>query len=281
MSRSLVLATLALTALLAGCDGGATPRQVPDHGPVQGAEADPAARLDAAVERVLTSGRYRQTVTTPGLDDPYYEVTGAYDVDDRRFTADMAFWNPEAGETRRIEHRFLGARGFQQAQGWRGRAARCWLVFDRLGTMARSTAPTSPTSPTVPDAVTALEGARAESAVDDSLLTGTVGLAPAISLMLPGYLRPPARPQEGSVPASFTLTEDGSLAGWQVRGDDVGAARERAGQESADGFAAGLRTFTLQVAYDDVGAPVTVQAPPRALWMTTRQMDGGQGCAGG
>ena len=276
MSRRLVAVAVVALALVAGCDGGDAPRQAPDRDPVQGAEADPATRLDAAVEQVLTSGRYRQTVTTPGLDDPYYEVTGAYDVEGRRFTADMAFWNPEAGETRRIGHRVLGARGFQQAQGWRGASAGCWLVFDRAGPAARSTVPAS--AP-VPDAVTALEGASAEAAVDDSVVTGTVDVAAAMSLMLPGYLRQQARPQTGTVPATFTFAEDGSLAGWQVRGADLVPALDEAGQEVATGFAAGLRTFTLRVAYEAVGEPVSVQAPPRSLWMTARQMKSGRGCA--
>jgi hypothetical protein len=278
VSRRLVaVAAVAALVVVAGCDGGDATRQETGRDAVQGAEADPAARLDAAVEQVLTSGRYRQTVTTPGLDDPYYEVTGAYDVDRRRFTADMAFWNPEAGETRRIQHRFLGARGFQQAQGWRGPGAGCWLVFDRLGPRSRATAPTP--AP-VPDAVTALAGAIAESAVDGSVVTGTVDVAAAMSLMLPGYLRQQAQSQTGTVPATFTLTEDGSLADWQVRGADLVPALDEAGQEVATGFAAGLSTFTLQVAYDGVGEPVTVQSPPRSLWMTARQMKGGRGCAG-
>jgi hypothetical protein len=277
VSWRLVAVAVAALVVVAGCDGGDATRQETGRDAVQGAEADPAARLDAAVEQVLTSGRYRQTVTTPGLDDPYYEVTVAYDVDRRRFTADMAFWNPEAGETRRIRHRFLGARGFQQAQGWRGPGAGCWLVFDRLGPRSRATAPTP--AP-VPDAVTALEGAVAESAVDRSVVTGTVDVAAAMSLMLPGYLRQQAQSQTGTVPATFTLTEDGSLADWQVRGADLVPALDEAGQEVATGFAAGLSTFTLQVAYDGVGEPVTVQSPPRSLWMTARQMKGGRGCAG-
>jgi hypothetical protein len=277
VSWRLVAVAVAALVVVAGCDGGDATRQETGRDAVQGAEADPAARLDAAVEQVLTSGRYRQTVTTPGLDDPYYEVTGAYDVEGRRFTADMAFWNPEAGETRRIEHRFLGARGFQQAQGWRGGSAGCWLVFDRVGPGARSPAPTS--AP-VPDAVTALAGASAESAVDDSVVTGTVDVAAAMSLMLPGYLRQQAQPQTGTVPATFTLAEDGSLAGWQVRGADLVPALDEAGQEVATGFAAGLSTFTLQVAYEAVGEAVSVQAPPRSLWMTDRQMKRGRGCVG-
>jgi hypothetical protein len=269
MSRLVVAATVAALALMAGCDGGA-PRQDPDPGPVQAVAGDAADQLDAAVEQVLTSGRYRQTVTTPGLDDPYYEVTGAYDVGRRRFTADMAFWNPEAGETRRIEHRYLGARGFQQAQGWQGRSAGCWLVFDADGRDAPARAP---------DAVTALDGARGRSAVDGSVVSGTIGLAAAVSLMLPGYLQQQAQPAAGRVPASFSLDEDGALTGWQVRGDDVVPALDRAGQGLASGFAAGLRTFTLEVAYEDVGERVSVQAPPRSLWMTVGQMEGRRGCA--
>jgi hypothetical protein len=278
MSRQVVAATVATLALVAGCDGGA-PRQDPDRDPVQAAADDAAVRLDAAVERVLTSGRYRQTVTTPGLDDPYYEVTGAYDVERRRFSADMAFWNPEAGETRRIEHRYLGPRGFQQAQGWQGRVAGCWLVFDAdADAVTDAGGRGAPTR--APDAVTALDGARGRSTTDGSVVSGTIGLAAALSLMLPGYLQQQAPPAAGRVPASFTLDEDGALTGWQVRGDDVVPALDRAGQDLTSGFATGLRTFTVEIAYEDVGERVDVQAPPRSLWMTADQMEARRGCAG-
>jgi hypothetical protein len=280
MGRSVLAASLASLVVLAACDS-ASPVPEADASPAPDTAVDAADLLEAAVEKVLTSGRYRQTVTTPGLDDPYYEVTGAYDLDARRFTADMAFWNPEAGETRSIDHRFLGSRGYQQASGWSGPEAGCWLVFD-AGRPDAAVGPADLTSRQGPDAVLALRQVQGEDLAsdDESVVIGSVPVGTAVSLMLPGYLRPqtPRAVRAAPVPARFVL-DDGDLESWHVDGSDLVQALEGAGQDVGGG-ATGLGTFELDVVYDDTGEAVDVHAPPRALWMSPRAMRADRGCAG-
>jgi hypothetical protein len=280
MGRPVLAASLAALVLLGACDGASPAPKTDALSPTPDTAVDAATLLDDAVDRVLSSGRYRQTVTTPGLDDPYYEVSGAYDLDRRRYTADMTFWNPEAGETRRIDHRFLGARGFQQAEGWSGPGAGCWLVFD-VDRPEAAVGPADLTSGSAPDAVLALRQVEGEEVADDgSTVIGSVPIGTAVPLMLPGYLRPqtPRAVRTAPVPAEFTL-DDGAVAGWRVEGSDLVQALEDSGQEVA-GAAAGLGSFSLVVAYDDVGEAVDVKAPPRGLWMTPRAMRADRGCAG-
>ena len=286
MGRPVLAAALAALVLLGACDGAspapkpAASSPTPSPTPSRAAAVDAAQLLDDAVEKVLNSGRYRQTVTTPGLDDPYYEVSGAYDLDRRRYTADMTFWNPEAGETRRIGHRFLGARGFQQAEGWSGPSAGCWLVFD-LDRPGAAVGPADVSSRPAPDAVLALRQVLGDELTDDgTTVHGTVPLGTTVSLMLPGYLRPqtPRAVRTTPVPATFTLA-NGDLVRWHVKGSDLVQTLERAGQD-APGAASGLGSFELEVEYDDVGEAVDVKAPPRALWMTPRAMRADRGCAG-
>lgn len=280
MGRPVLAASLAALVLLGACDGASPAPRAADPSPAADVAADPAKLLDDAVERVLTSGRYRQTVTTPGLDDPYYEVSGAYDLARRRYTADMTFWNPEAGETRRMDHRFLGAHGFQQAEGWRGPGAGCWLVFD-VDRPGAAVGPADLATGRAPDAVLALRQVTGEEIADDgATVHGTVPVGTVVSLMLPGYLRPqtPRAVRTAPVPATFTLA-DGDLASWHVTGSNLAETLENAGQD-VPGAASGLGSFTLDVAYDGVGEPVAVKAPPRDLWMTPRAMRANRGCAG-
>lgn len=274
------VAALTSMALTAGCDAGDPGSGPGSHpGSEESAATEAAAdRLARAVEDAMSSGRYRQTVTTPALEEPYYEVTGAYDVDAGRFTADMSFWNSEAGETRSIKHTFVDAHGFQQAQGWHGSAAGCWLMFDsRSLSAARQT---DLTSVEAPGAVLALRDAVGDPSApaDADVVRGTVELREALSLMLPGFIRQQGTLPDGPVDASFTLDGD-RLVGWEVHGQDLVPALSRTGALD-NGVVAGLGSFTLEVAYDDVGRPVTVRQPPRRLWMTPRAMDAGRGCRG-
>ena len=229
----------------------------------------------------MASGRYRQTVTIPGLEEPYYQVTGEYDVAGRRFTADMAFWNSEVGATRTIRHTIVESRGYQQAEGWQGRAAGCWLLFDSESRSA-VTRQADLTSVKAPGAVLALDGARGltSSAADRDVVEGTVELRVAVSLMLPGFIRQQGTPPRGAVPASFTLDSDGTLSSWEVLGDDVVPALNEAGADVQNGFADGLDTFTLEVRYDNLGEPVTVRTPPEPLWMSPKEMETNRGCEG-
>ena len=285
----LVGALVAVTALVltSACRGGDSPDHVdqPDGPRVGTAKEsdhpdDAVERLANVITQVMGSGRYRQTVTIPGLEEPYYQVTGEYDIAGRRFTADMAFWNSEVGATRTIEHTFVDARGFQQAEGWHGRAAGCWLVFDPAGRNAAARQ-TDVTSVKAPGAVLALHDARGRtsSPTDKNVIEGTVGLRTALSLMLPGFIRQQGTPPDGRVPASFTL-EDGLLSTWTVLGRDVVPTLTGAGTGLKNTFAEGLGSFTLEVAYDRLGEPVTVQQPPEPLWMSSREMRADRGCQG-
>jgi hypothetical protein len=275
-----------ILTLTPGCVGGDSgdgrPTQEGSH--VRAAEDSPSG-VDArdglanAIATASASGRYRQTVTTPGLEEPYYQVAGQYDVAGERFTADMAFWNSEVGATRTIKHTFVDARGFQQAEGWGGRAEGCWLVFDSDSRSA-VTRRADLASAEAPGAVLALRGARGLtwSPSDDDVIDGSLRLGVAVSLMLPGFIRQQGTPPDGTVPATFTVDSDGELASWEVLGRDVVQALEAAGEDVRSGFARGLDAFTLEVSYDDLGESVTVTSPPRSRWMSAKDMEAGRGC---
>jgi hypothetical protein len=277
--------TVTVLTLVTGCVGGDSGGRDPGQQgpPVRVADDSPSSveardRLVQAIAAASESGRYRQTVTIPGLEEPYYRVTGQYDVAGDRFTADMAFWNSEVAATRTIKHTFVDGRGFQQAEGWQGRAAGCWLVFDSADRSA-VTQRAALASADAPGAVTALRGARGLtwSASEDEAIEGTVRLGVAVSLMLPGFIRQ-GTPPHGTVPATFTLDSAGDLASWEVVGSDVVQALKAAGEDVRTGFAHGLDAFTLEVGYDDLGEPVSVTAPPESLWMSSREMQADRGC---
>lgn len=276
--------TALLTLLLAACTGedtGSPETDGPSSAPSAADAGDASARLAAAVDAVLTSGHYDQSVTTPGLDDPYYEVTGAYDVAARRFSAVMAFWNPEAGETRRIEHRFLDGRGFQQARAWTGRKSDCWLLIDAPGS-GRGRQPGGLAAADAPAAVRAL--ATVDSVAP--LPSGTGQVVASIDLrvaraLLPGYLRIRMPQPTGTVPAVFSLDDDGGLVGWQVAGRDLVDALQKSGADLTDDLVSGISTFTLGVEYDGIGEPVDVAAPARELWMSPADLRAHRGCSGG
>lgn len=282
---------VAVTALvlMTGCVGGdsGVDETAPD-GPQVGAMKDSAhsneapGRLADSIEAAMASGRYRQTVTVPGLAEPYYQVTGEYDVARKRYTAEMAFWNSAVGTTRTIKHTIVDSRGYQHAEGWHGPASGCWLVFDPASRSA-VTPQTDRSSVKAPGAVLALDSATGltTSTANSDVVEGTVELRAAVSLMLPSFIRQQGSLPDGTVPASFTLDSHGALSSWEVLGDDVARALSQAGTDAQSGFAAGLNTFTLEVSYDNLGTPVTVKTPPRSLWMSPNEMDAKRGCEGG